>query len=63
VDYLSRARKLGDRLILGLNSDESVRRLKGKHRPVNPTLDRAYMLAAFYFVDAIVVFEEDTPLT
>ena len=62
VIYLERAKKLGDKMIIGLNSDDSVKRLKGNERPVNPFNDRAVLLAAFAFVDAVVKFEEDTPL-
>ena len=62
VSYLAKARELGSKLIIGLNSDASVRRLKGPSRPINNDFNRAGLLAAFYFVDAIVVFEEDTPL-
>ncbi len=61
LDYLSKARSLGDRLVLGLNSDESVKRLKGSERPINDQLSRAELLASFYFVDAVVLFGEDTP--
>lgn len=62
VDYLSRARDLGDLLIVGLNSDASVRRLKGDSRPVSNETSRARVLASFAFVDYVVVFEDDTPL-
>lgn len=62
VDYLSRARDLGDILIVGLNSDSSVQRLKGPSRPVSNEASRAEVLAAFVFVDYVVVFDEDTPL-
>ncbi len=62
IHYLRESRKLGDALIIGLNSDESVRRLKGESRPVNTQNDRAYLLEALDFVDYIVVFNEDTPL-
>ncbi len=62
IDYLEKAKALGDRLIIGLNDDDSIRRLKGKHRPVNPLADRATMLAALRAVDMIVPFSEDTPL-
>lgn len=62
VDYLSRARDLGDLLIVGLNSDDSVRRLKGDSRPVSNETSRARVLASFAFVDYVVVFEDDTPL-
>jgi len=61
VDYLSRARDLGDVLIVGLNSDESVRRLKGNDRPISNEKSRARVLAAFGFVDYVVVFDDDTP--
>ncbi len=61
VEYLAKARDLGHVLIIGLNSDDSVRRLKGAHRPVNPEEARALTLAAFSFVDAITAFTEDTP--
>ena len=62
VDYLSRARDLGDLLVVGLNSDSSVKRLKGESRPVSNEASRAAVLAAMEFVDYVVVFEEDTPL-
>ncbi|MFN9953448.1 MAG: hypothetical protein ACK55I_10130 [bacterium] len=51
-----------DRLIVGINSDASVRRLKGALRPINPERERAAMIAAFTMVDAVVIFNEDTPL-
>jgi D-glycero-beta-D-manno-heptose 1-phosphate adenylyltransferase len=53
---------LGDKLVIGLNSDSSVKRIKGEDRPVNDQNSRAALLAALFFVDAIVVFEEDTPI-
>lgn len=59
--YLREARSLGDILIIGLNSDDSVRRLKGEGRPVNSLSDRAYMLSALPFVDYVIPFGEDTP--
>jgi 3-deoxy-manno-octulosonate cytidylyltransferase (CMP-KDO synthetase) len=62
VDLLERAKALGDVLIVGLNSDESVRRLKGDSRPVNNLQARAKVLSALRAVDAVVVFEEDTPV-
>ncbi|PIE59940.1 MAG: D-glycero-beta-D-manno-heptose 1-phosphate adenylyltransferase [Desulfobulbus propionicus] len=62
VAYLEQARKAGDCLVVGLNSDTSVRRLKGPHRPVNNEKDRARVLAALGCVDFIVFFDEDTPL-
>ncbi len=61
VKYLEKAKKLGDVLIVGLNADESVRRLKGDDRPVNSEYDRAYLLAALEAVDYVVIFKEDTP--
>ncbi len=61
IDYLNRARRLGTKLIVGLNSDDSVKRLKGESRPVNGQRERALMLAALQCVDAVVIFEEDTP--
>ncbi len=61
VEYLRRARELGDCLVVGLNSDASVRRLKGPRRPVNTVSDRALVLANLYSVDYVVVFDEDTP--
>ncbi len=63
IDYLSQAADAGDVLIIGLNSDHSVSRLKGPSRPVNHQNARAMMLAALQLVDAIVIFEEDTPAT
>lgn len=62
VEYLHQAKALGDRLVVGLNSDGSVRRLKGQRRPVNPQQDRAVVLAALAAVDAVCIFDEDTPL-
>ena len=62
VSYLQAARALGDALVVGLNSDASVKRLKGPERPVVSEKDRAAMLAALRSVDAVVVFEEDTPV-
>lgn len=62
VDVLLGARRLGDVLIVGLNSDASVRRLKGADRPIRHEDERAYVLAAFEMVDCVVIFAEDTPL-
>ena len=59
--YLQQAKELGDFLIVGLNSDESIQRLKGESRPVNNLEDRAYLLAALESVDYVVPFTEDTP--
>ena len=61
VEYLEAARTLGDILVVGLNSDDSVRRLKGSSRPVNPEEDRAYVLAGLAAVDYVTYFAEDTP--
>jgi len=61
VSYLDAAKSLGDILILGLNSDESVRKLKGPARPINTQEDRAYILAALESVDYVVVFNDNTP--
>ena len=61
ADYLSRARDLGDLLIIGLNSDSSVSRLKGPSRPISNQNSRAYLLASFAFVDYVILFEDDTP--
>jgi D-beta-D-heptose 7-phosphate kinase/D-beta-D-heptose 1-phosphate adenosyltransferase len=62
VDVIAQARDQGDVLIVGLNSDASVRRLKGPERPVRSEAERAYVLAALSDVDAVVSFAEDTPL-
>lgn len=62
VEYLTAASGLGDRLIVGLNGDGSVRRLKGENRPINPEDDRALVLAALSMIDAVVLFHDDTPL-
>ena len=62
VDLLRGARAEGDALVVGLNSDDSVSRLKGPTRPVRPAAERAYVLAALAFVDCVAVFEQDTPL-
>lgn len=61
VNYLSRAANLGSRMVVGLNSDASVRKLKGETRPVQDEISRAHMLASMFFVDAVVIFNEDTP--
>ncbi len=63
VRYLSAARELGDRLVVGLNTDASVRRLKGPKRPVAPEQDRAEVLSALASVDAVTLFDDDTPET
>ena len=61
TDYLAAARALGDFLVVGLNTDASVRRLKGPGRPIIPEGDRARILAALECVDAVTLFDEDTP--
>lgn len=61
VRYLRKAASMGDVLVVGLNGDASVRRLKGKGRPVQGEADRAYLLASFPFVSYVVIFREDTP--
>ena len=62
LEYLMQARALGDKLIVGLNSDNSVKRLKGANRPIKDVQNRQLLLASLQFVDGVVVFEEDTPL-
>lgn len=62
VDYLKKARNKGDILVVGINSDASVRRLKGDKRPINNIQDRCMILSALTFVDYVIPFEEDTPL-
>lgn len=61
LDYLSRAASLGNMLIIGVNTDDSVRRLKGPLRPVNTQDDRLFALASMLIVDAVCLFDEDTP--
>lgn len=62
VTYLAEAKKLGDLLVIGLNSDASVKRLKGPERPINNEKDRGYVLSQLKSVDHVEVFTEDTPL-
>jgi D-beta-D-heptose 7-phosphate kinase/D-beta-D-heptose 1-phosphate adenosyltransferase len=62
VDVLLRARRHGEALVVGLNSDASVRRLKGNDRPIRSETERSYVLAALAMVDAVVPFDQDTPL-
>ena len=62
VSYLGAARSLGDALVVGLNSDASVKKLKGPGRPVVPEADRAAVLNALRAVDAVVIFDESTPV-
>lgn len=61
VEYLNQARALGKSLVIGLNSDASVKRLKGEGRPVNNEEDRAFVLSNLKSVDAVIIFDEDTP--
>ncbi len=62
IDILFGARANGDYMIVGVNSDDSVKRLKGPTRPVRNQIERAYVLAGIQAVDAVVIFEQDTPL-
>lgn len=62
VDYLNRAADFGDRLIIGVNSDASVSRLKGPHRPIQDELSRLWVLASLSCVSAVVLFSEETPI-
>jgi rfaE bifunctional protein nucleotidyltransferase chain/domain len=62
IHYLCRAADMGDKFIVGLNSDQSVRKLKGGHRPLNDKRSRMEVLASLLYVDAIVIFDEETPL-
>lgn len=59
--YLNEAKKLGDILIVGLNSDSSIKQIKGEDRPINNETDRAYVLSSLRAVDYVILFEEDTP--
>jgi rfaE bifunctional protein nucleotidyltransferase chain/domain len=62
IDYLSKAADMGTKLIIGLNTDKSTQKLKGKTRPINNELSRSTLLAALSFVDAVVLFDDDTPI-
>ena len=62
IDYLSKAADLGSKLIVGLNSDSSTHKLKGSTRPITDENSRAGVLAALFFVDAVILFNEQTPL-
>tara|TARA_B110000008_G_C16971386_1_gene564054 strand:+ start:1492 stop:2916 length:1425 start_codon:yes stop_codon:yes gene_type:complete len=62
IKYLEATKNLGDILIIGLNSDKSVRRIKGNNRPINNQNDRAYILASLEIIDYVVIFDEDTPI-
>lgn len=61
IDYLSKAADLGDMLIIGLNTDQSVNKIKGKSRPIQDEISRAMVLASLGFVDVVVFFGEETP--
>ena len=61
IDYLSKAKDLGDILIIGVNTDNSVRRLKGAARPITDENSRSLIIASLQFVSAVVLFDEDTP--
>lgn len=61
IDYLMKAADLGDMLIIGMNSDASVKQLKGSHRPINDENARKTIMASLHFVDAVILFDEDTP--
>ena len=62
IEVLAQTADLGDRLIIGLNSDSSIQKLKGKNRPIIQEQSRAFLLAALSFVNAVVLFSEETPL-
>lgn len=62
VSYLNEARKLGDLLVLGLNSDASIKRLKGEERPINSEVDRKFLLENLRSIDFVEIFDTDTPL-
>lgn len=61
ADYMEKARELGDKLVVGLNTDASIKRIKGPERPIVEQSARARLLAALEFVDAVTFFDEDTP--
>lgn len=61
IEYLEQAKSLGDYLVIGLNSDVSVKRIKGDSRPVNNENDRAYVLDSLKMIDAVIIFNDDTP--
>ena len=63
AEYLAKARQLGDALVVGVNSDASVRRIKGPERPIVPQDDRAYLISMLKPVDWVILFDEDTPET
>jgi len=61
VDYLSKSKQLGDILFVGVNTDSSVKRIKGKKRPINDEISRSMILSSLMFVDAVMLFNEETP--
>jgi len=61
IDYLSKSKELGDILIVGLNSDQSIKNIKGTQRPINNQYMRSMILASLFFVDIVIIFNEDTP--
>lgn len=61
IDYLSKSKDLGDLLIVGLNSDQSIKNIKGSQRPINDQYMRSIILASLSFVDIVIIFDEDTP--
>ncbi len=62
IDYLSKARDLGTKLIIGINTDRSVSAIKGEHRPIQDEYSRMMILAAMEFVDAVILFDDNTPI-
>lgn len=62
IAYLNEAASLGDVLVIGLNTDRSVKVLKGEHRPINDEFSRSQLIASMFFVDAVVFFDEQTPI-
>jgi len=62
IQLLEYCKSIGDKVIVGLNSDDSVKRLKGKKRPINSEKDRKYFLESLRFVDEVIIFDEDTPI-
>ena len=62
IDYLGKASDMGDILIIGVNTDASVSKLKGPNRPINKEVQRCHLLASLFFVDAVILFNEDTPI-
>lgn len=61
IDYLSKAKDLGNILLIGLNTDDSIKRIKGNNRPIKDQHERAIMLASLQFVDGVILFNDDTP--